>query len=149
MSKPTPIEARMRQLHPAALAALKEMRHIGGKHATARTLVVRYLYDEPEDGIPDESVRGLCLEERLRLVSEALVEYASQDDTFHPRHFRGFVRRARTAPRPGTEAHVVAQRGEPNGYRAMVRKPSELARVTALDLAKMAGLRPPSTRSDA
>lgn len=90
-------------LPPAALSVLAGMKHTGGKEATWATLRTRFLCDDAV-GMPDDSVIGLDVTLKAKLVGSALLEMASAGvDHFNPRALAGFVRRLRNAPTPNSD----------------------------------------------
>lgn len=71
------------------------LQHDGSPMASARAIESRYLYDDGDDVRADDSVTGLPIDERERLVHTALLEYATQPEPWTRPLFSGFVRRLR------------------------------------------------------
>lgn len=84
------------EAHPHVAELVAQLKHEGGANATAATLRYRFLFPDEDATLADESVKGLTLPERERLVTCALLEFRDQGhDTWERPLFTGFVRRLR------------------------------------------------------
>lgn len=148
---------RVGTLPRGALKALGAMTHPGGKRGTIATLEARFLYDDDAEDLAYPEVQGLPLEERLRLVASALVDFRDQVGTWNPAAFAKFVKRARGEPKPGTEAATARKRGEPNdaARRSTIARyqPEEYsgprpAKGALLKMVEELGVKPPPPPED-
>lgn len=89
------------------LAALK---HEGGLKASAATVEHRFLYTD--EALADPVVKGLPYPERVRLVTLALLEFATQAEPFSRPLFTGYLRRIRDAEVRQRAATVAPARYE-------------------------------------
>lgn len=141
-------QATIDALPSPAQDALRGLRHPQGRWATARAIRTRFLYADGDDGLAHEAVRGMPLGERLRLVAGALVEMATQRDTFKPATLAVFIGTLRRSPKPGTEAARVSRTDARKRYTAPARPEGDLVRVDYLALLHDAGVSPPGGSTD-
>lgn len=91
--EPPPAFRSLLPEHPDAAEALAALTHRGGHAATAATLRTSFLYLDDSAAMPDPSVNGLPLEDRQRIVAQALLEMRSAgNEVWNSAALAGFAR---------------------------------------------------------
>lgn len=88
--------------YPPAVKVLERLKHRGTQRATVANLRTSFLYRDPNLAMPDDSVKGLKLDDRRKVVAKALVEMEARGvEEWSPRALASFVRRIKSAETKG------------------------------------------------